>query len=64
MNTEVVGYGYHFLKHDLRSMKEAHKLYERLREKYDIAVARYSGLSKTKDSAALQEVRFLSVSHF
>jgi hypothetical protein len=47
-----------FSRDDLKQMKEARRAYERIAEKYDSALYKYAGLSKSKDSSSLREDAF------
>lgn len=46
----------HFLREDMKDMRETRKNFDRVMEKYDIAVHKYFALSKTKEQSALKEV--------
>ncbi|KAJ3128156.1 hypothetical protein HK098_005056 [Nowakowskiella sp. JEL0407] len=45
----------HYLKEDIREMKEVRKNYEKIMERYDTAVAKYASISKTKDANSIRE---------
>ncbi|KAI9322134.1 hypothetical protein BX666DRAFT_577133 [Dichotomocladium elegans] len=47
-----------FIKHELKEIKEARRVYERISDRYDAQIQRYSALSKTKEASALREDAF------
>ncbi|KAL1915092.1 uncharacterized protein VTP21DRAFT_7573 [Calcarisporiella thermophila] len=48
----------HLLKHDIKELKEFRKNFEKLTEKYELALNRYFAQGKTKEASALREDAF------
>ncbi|GES81932.1 transcription factor SipA3, putative [Rhizophagus clarus] len=48
----------HFIRNDLKEFKEARRNYERILERYDSMLAKYTSQSKTKEASALREDAF------
>uniref|UniRef100_U9UT81 BAR domain-containing protein n=1 Tax=Rhizophagus irregularis (strain DAOM 181602 / DAOM 197198 / MUCL 43194) TaxID=747089 RepID=U9UT81_RHIID len=46
----------HFIRNDLKEFKEARRSYERILERYDSMLAKYTSQSKNKEASALREV--------
>ncbi|CAB4377245.1 unnamed protein product [Rhizophagus irregularis] len=48
----------HFIRNDLKEFKEARRSYERILERYDSMLAKYTSQSKNKEASALREDAF------
>jgi predicted nuclease with TOPRIM domain len=47
-----------FLKEDIKEYKDLKKQFDKQQEKYEVALVRYSNLSKLKEASALNEDAF------
>ncbi len=48
----------HFIREDIREIKEIRRTFDRLTEKYDAAIQKYYSLAKSKEASALKEDAF------